>query len=110
MDEISRKVRHFVYETFQHSTRAPYCEEIMKKFNLTRKDVETIIDNMHDRHLIHKIPNAASHRILFAWPFSNLPTPHQVVTESNKTYYGCCICDAIAIPDTLQEDGKVKTI
>jgi hypothetical protein len=48
-------------------------------------------------------------RIVSAYPFSGLPTAHQVLMAGHKTLYAMCAIDALGIPFMLGQGGSIRS-
>jgi hypothetical protein len=47
--------------------------------------------------------------IIAAYPFSGVPTPHQVVIGGGRSVYAMCAIDALGIPFMLDEDAVITS-
>jgi Alkylmercury lyase len=50
----------------------------------------------------------ADAEIAVAYPFSTLPTRHQVVTEDGRTYWAMCAIDALGMPYLLHQAAEIR--
>lgn len=111
MDEVCRKVRHFIYSTFVDKCRAPFVEEIMNEFHYPREQVERIINRLNYEHYIQKVPDVTSHQIYTAWPFCNLlATGHEAVTEDGRRYCAATAFEAIGIHFALNLPVRISSL
>ncbi len=47
--------------------------------------------------------------IVSAYPFSGLPTAHQVLIKGDRTLYAMCAIDALGIPFMLGQGGRIQS-
>ena len=116
-DEFFANARHFVYTSFIDHCRAPFVEEFMHKFDLSRSSANSAIHQMEKRHLCYTLQPTS--KIFLANPFTSYQSSYRCSTvenDSKKTYFGSWPWDAIGIhfvvekPCTLDlfcfHDGK----
>jgi hypothetical protein len=68
-------------------------------------DAEATLAEFAVRDLLQRDP--ASGAITAAYPFSGVPTPHQVVLAGGEPVYAMCAIDALGIPFMFERDGTV---
>ncbi|OLS26361.1 MAG: Alkylmercury lyase [Candidatus Heimdallarchaeota archaeon LC_3] len=105
--ELTKHVRHYIYQYSIFYSKAPNLEEIMRTFEITKEESIKILEKLEEQHHIKLIPKVP--RILMAWPFSNIPTQYQVSTLQGKTYFANCAWDAIAFHIVLNQDIKISS-
>ncbi len=89
--------------SFVKNARAPLIEEIMISLAVSRGEAELRIIDLEEKHIVKlvkyffistifssrfsyallKLPGRFK-LIMMCWPFSNVPTTHQVILEENK--------------------------
>jgi hypothetical protein len=107
MSETSlRDLRKFVFDRFIETATAPLVEEVMQRFHLGRDAAAEQLVALQAAHHLLLLPG--TQRILMANPFSNLPTPFRVATET-KRYYANCAWDAIALHVLLEKDVRISS-
>jgi hypothetical protein len=100
------ELRKYIFDSFVDTGRAPLLEEIMQRFQVSRKVGAALLEALESGHHILLVPG--THRILMANPFSNLPTPFRV-TAGTRVYYANCAWDAIALHLVLERDVQVAS-
>jgi Alkylmercury lyase len=107
MSDLSlRELRKFVFDTFLHRATAPLLEEVMQRFRVDRDEAARRLLALQAAHHLLLLPG--TQRILMANPFSNLPTPFRVATES-LTYYANCAWDSIALHLVLEREVRISS-
>ena len=108
MDEsILWQVRHFVYQHFANTTRAPSVEETARHFNISRQEAGQYYKELHHRHAFFLEPETLTIRM--ANPFSGIPTDFKV-NANGKTYYANCAWDMLGVPAALHTDATIEAV
>ena len=105
MEDPIWQIRHFVYQHFGETARAPSADEIASHFNLTPEQAIAAYKELHQRHALYLKPG--SHEILMANPFSGIETNFKV-HANGKTYFANCAWDTLGIPAALHTDAEVE--
>lgn len=94
-----RVLRDGVYRLWPEIGRAPRAREIARALSMTEPDVNRTLDALSSREFpCGSIERAhRSDRIVFAWPFSNVPTEYVVKIQGSKPVYGRCAIDALGV-------------
>jgi hypothetical protein len=107
MHEVSPgELRKFVFDRFLKTARAPLVEELMQQFQMGRDEVVQRLEELQAAHHILLLPGTG--RILMANPFSNLPTPFRVSSNSLQ-YFANCAWDAVAMHLVLNREVRVSS-
>lgn len=107
MNEIEKKARHYVYETFLETARPPMAEEVMRRFELGRAETERLLESLGMQKSLALVPG--THRILMAWPFSAVATPFSVRLRDGKEYFANCAWDAVAFHVMLEQAVEINS-
>jgi hypothetical protein len=100
------RLRKYVFDSFVGRSRAPFIEEIMQSFELSRAEAAHGLQELEAAHHILLLPG--THRILMANPFSNMPTAFRVSTNSRE-YFANCAWDAVALHLVLECETVVHS-
>lgn len=71
-------------------------------------DVETVLAEFAARDLIQRDPETGA--ITAAYPFSGVPTPHQVTVAGGRPVSSMCAVDALGIPFMFGRDAVVRSL
>lgn len=94
-----RVLQDGVYRLWPEIGRAPWPREIARALNMSEPDVNRALDALSEQEFpCGRIERAhQSDRIVFAWPFSNVPTEYVVKIQGSKPVYGRCAIDALGV-------------
>ena len=84
-NKVDKDVRHYIYDTFCKTGRAPTTTMIAKQFGITIALAEHSLERLADAHHIALAPGSST--IWMAHPFSGLPTNY-VTRINGKEYSG----------------------
>ena len=73
-----------------------------------RLDPEAAVATLVSLDVIQR--DAETGAITAAYPFSGVPTPHQVVVAGSQSLYAMCAIDALGIPFMLGEDTTITSL
>jgi hypothetical protein len=105
MDEnLIWNIRAFVYQWFASATEAPTAARIAGHFGLTAEQAREALSVLHERHALFL--EAGTIRVRFANPFSNVPTPFQVIVNG-KTYQANCAWDSFGVVAALHAPAAI---
>lgn len=105
---MHKEIRYFIYQHFIEYSNAPHYEQIAIKFNLSIKQVFEYLNDLMEEHLIVLQPHTK--RILFANPFSNIPTNFIVIDLStDKKYFANCGWDSVATHFMIKHPIRIQT-
>ena len=91
-------LRLAVYEHILSTGRVPLVSELAARLAVPTSAISSELQRLQGIHAFALAPG--SDEILMAHPFSAVPTPHEVRTES-RTFWANCAWDALAIPTLL---------
>ena len=97
-------IREAIYSAVAATGGAPTREELVGHTGLSRDLVEDALRDLAVAHVIVLEPGTS--RILFAPPFSAVPTAFRVWAHA-RSYYGVCAWDAFGIPAALKADARI---
>jgi len=106
MDARALEIRNLTYRMFVELGRAPTGGELAIAAGLSRSDVDTAWEELHDAHAL--VLNPATSEIRMASPFSAAPTAYRV-RAAERWWYGNCAWDALGICAALHVDGRIET-
>jgi mercuric ion binding protein len=99
-DEVAcRILRDGVYRLWPELGRAPRPREIALALTLSEGDVERALEALSSKEFPCGRIERAQHsdRIVFAWPFSNVPTEYVVKIQNSKPIFARCAIDALGV-------------
>ncbi len=105
-DEIDRRVRHGIYQSFMETARAPTAAGLASALDLPLDAVARSIDRLAAAHAIALAPGTRN--VWMAFPFSAVPTAYPVTT-AQRTYWANCAWDALGVSALLGVDAEVHT-
>jgi len=98
---LEAEIRKYILREFAGTGRPPTAEEIVKGLGLSSVDAANqTIQNLEAVDLL----STREGRIVSAYPFSSLETPHKVVFEDGHEVYALCATDALGIHFMLDKD------
>ena len=100
-------VRKAILRGFAEHGRAPNVRELAHVLGITVESVREACRTLAGYDLIVWRDDEA--RIVSAYPFSGLPTAHQVLIEGHRTLYAMCAIDALGMPFMLGQGGRVRS-
>ena len=106
MDETSRQIRKFIYDTFRDSSQPPVVQHIRDRFGLGRGRVVEVLRELESERQLTLVPG--TDRILMAHPFSAIATPFRARRRSGREYFINCSFDTIALHVMLA--GEAMTV
>ena len=107
MDDLSARVRLFVYRRFIDGGRAPSPSEIGAAFGLMPLAVEKMLRRLQaDDDALVLLPG--SPYVWMAEPFSAVATSY-LVRSSEHEWFGNCVWDGLGILALADHDGQVET-
>lgn len=107
MEDQIWQIRHFVYQHFGETARAPSTVETAAHFGLTHGQTVAAYEELHQRHALYLKPG--TREILMANPFSGVETEFRV-HAIDKTYFANCAWDTLGIPAALHTDAEIETL
>lgn len=106
-DSLLWQVRHFIYQHFADTTRAPSVDETAAHFNISTQEATNYYKELHNRHALFLDLETVTVRM--ANPFSGIPTDFKV-HANGKTYYANCAWDMLGIPAALHTDAVIEAV
>lgn len=107
MSRQEDNVRESILKAFAKEGKAPRVAEIAHASGLSQEEVLRICRKLAEKDLI--VWEEGKGQILGAYPFSGLPTAHQVRTEGGTTIYAMCAVDALGIPFMLGQGAAIES-
>ncbi len=108
--QLSRKeddVRTAILRGFAEKGRAPTVHELAHVLGVAVESVREACRTLVGHDLIVWRDDEAY--IVSAYPFSGLPTAHQVLIEGGRTLSAMCAIDALGIPCMLGQGGRIRS-
>ena len=101
------QLRSYIYQHFVDCGRAPTPVEMAERFGTTPDHVWDQLRKLEEDHdAIVLLPG--SPYLWMAEPFSAVPTDYPV-TDGNRSWWGSCIWDALAIIPLVGGTGSIRT-
>jgi hypothetical protein len=104
MTDLDWRVRHFVFEFLRERGRAPTPGETAAALGLSEDEARAAYDRLNEKHLLVLGSDGV---ILMAHPFSNVPTPFEVVSNGVRSFANCA-WDTLGIPAALHQDATMR--
>ena len=101
---LDTDVRLALFRHLADTGRAPSADELAAAVGRARPAVEQSLRRLEDAHVIVLAPGTIN--VWMAAPFSAVPTAFRVEARE-RTYWGNCIWDALAIPALLDADATL---
>jgi mercuric reductase len=96
-----------ILKLFAESGRAPSVSELAQALGLPPEGVLTGLRTLAAHDLIVWAEDGA--RIVSAYPFSGVPTAHQVFLDGDTPLYAMCAIDALGIPCMLGRGARIRS-
>ena len=106
-ENVFWRVRHFVYQHFAETSRAPSIDVTAAHFNISPEEATEYYKELHNRHAFFLDLETLTVRM--ANPFSGIPTDFKV-HANGKTYYANCAWDMLGIPAALHTDAVIEAV
>ncbi|MBK9928180.1 MAG: hypothetical protein IPP66_23175 [Anaerolineales bacterium] len=106
-DTLLWQIRHFVYQHFADTTRAPSADETAAHFNISKEEASEYYKELHNRHALFL--DLETLTVHMANPFSGIPTDFKV-HANGKTYFANCAWDMLGIPAALHTNAVIETV
>jgi Alkylmercury lyase len=100
--------RKAVLRAFAAEGRAPHVQEVAGVLGFPSEHVLETYRTLARQDLIVWKDDEA--RIVSAYPFSGVPTAHQVLIEGRSALYAMCAIDALGIPFMLGEGARIRSV
>jgi hypothetical protein len=98
-------VREAIYSRMVATGTAPTAGEAAALAGITFDAAEQAYRDLAEAHVI--VLDGDSGRVLFAPPFSNVPTGFRVHTPA-RAYFGVCAWDAFGVAASLHTDARIE--
>lgn len=69
-EDLVKKIRKFVFDSFAENGHAPVLEELIEQFSISRSQMEKILSTLEQRKIL--VIQPSSNKILMLHPFSNI--------------------------------------
>ena len=103
-DDFAWRLRGHLYRHTRDSGAVPTRAELSTDLRSTESEVDAALRFLADRYVL-ALDDAGE--VWMAHPFSAVPTPYRVETGIGD-YWANCAWDALAIPITLDTDGRTQ--
>ena len=98
------RLRGHLYRRTRDSGAVPTRAELCAGLRATAGEVDAALSFLADRYVLALDKTG---EVWMAHPFSAVPTPYRVETATGD-YWANCAWDALAIPITLDTDGRTR--
>jgi hypothetical protein len=108
--QLGRKeddARKAILRGFAEEGRAPNVHELAHVLGVAVESVREACRTLAGHDLL--VWRDDEMCIVSAYPFSRLPTAHQVLIEGDRTLYAMCAIDALGIPFMLGQGGRIRS-
>src|SRR5437016_408251 len=99
------EIRQHIYDRTVAMGRPPLAREVAERFNLEHEDVVNAFRRLNTQRLLALAPDSGE--IVMAPPFSAVPTPFFVKSET-RSYFANCVWDAFGIAAALHQDVVIE--
>ena len=100
-------VREAILTAFAHDGKAPRVEVLAQALGLPLASVCAACRTLAASDLI--LWQDETTHIVSAYPFSGVPTAHQVRLGGHTTLYAMCAIDALGIPCMLAQEARIRS-
>lgn len=104
-DDLLRRTRKYVFDYFFENCKAPVLEEVMREFEFSRQEGDSLLRALEESHHILLLPG--TQRILMANPFSGITTPFEDYI-GGKRYFVNCAWDTISLHVMVNRETEVR--
>ncbi|MCI4318889.1 MAG: alkylmercury lyase family protein [Thermoplasmata archaeon] len=101
------ELRRYIYARFLEEGSPPVVERMIDELHQEREVIEHTLERLDSGRQIKLLPG--THRILMAFPFSAIVTPHRVVTADGRAFFANCAWDALGFHTMLREPVQVDS-
>jgi hypothetical protein len=99
------EIRQHIYDRIIAVGRPPLAQEVSETFGLDREEAVNAFRRLNTRRLLALAPESGE--IVMAPPFSAVPTPFVVKSET-RSYFANCVWDAFGIAAALHRDVEIE--
>ncbi|HXH13541.1 MAG TPA: organomercurial lyase [Alphaproteobacteria bacterium] len=100
-------IRKAILKRFAENGRAPSVSEVAQALDLPAEGVLTGLRTLAAHDLLIWAEDET--RIVSAYPFSGVPTAHQVFIDGDRPLYAMCAIDALGIPFLLGRGARIRS-
>jgi hypothetical protein len=105
VDDADIELRNLTYRLFVEVGRAPTPDDVARRLDLDRAEIEAGWARLHDAHALVLDESGA---LRMANPFSAVPTSFRV-RAAGRSWFANCAWDAFGICAALDVDGEIQT-
>jgi len=99
------RIRHFIYQDWIRSGRAPGKSAIAAEIGLSIRDTSLALQRLHTAHAL--VLEEGRGEILMAHPLSAIETDYRV-SVAGLSLYANCAWDSLGIPAMLGCDARIE--
>jgi len=100
-----KEVIKYIFESILNSGKAPTIKEMEASLKRSDKDIISTLNELERNDLI--LRKTGTQDITSIYPFSLVPTQHQVVLEDGRKLFAMCAVDSLGMPVMFKRDVKI---
>jgi len=100
----NQTLRH-IFKTILTSGEAPTVKELGKVLKASDEEIIRVLDSLEDVDML--LRKRGTQQIVSIYPFSLVPTRHQIILDDGKKLFAMCAVDAAGMPNMFDENAKV---
>ena len=100
-----KEVLRHIFKAILTSGKAPPVEELRVSLKKSDDEIIRVLDTLEEMDLL--LRKKGTQQIVSIYPFSLVPTRHQIVLEEAKKLFAMCAVDAVGMPNMFDKNVKV---
>lgn len=102
---MEKEVLKHLFESVLKFGRVPTIKEMAISLKRSDKDVIRTIDELEGKD--HLLRRKGTQEVISIYPFSLIPTEHQIFLEDGKRLFAMCAVDALGMPIMFNRNVKI---
>ncbi|MGB7063069.1 MAG: organomercurial lyase [Candidatus Zixiibacteriota bacterium] len=104
---LEKEVLRDIFKTILASGKAPTVEELGVSLEKSDDEITRVLDTLEEMDLL--LRRKGTQEVVSIYPFSLLPTRHQIVLEEGEKLFAMCAVDAVGMPGMFDKNIKVTS-
>jgi predicted transcriptional regulator len=100
-----KEVLRRIFNAILESGRAPTTEKLQSSAGKSPTEIARILDELEQRDLLLRAKG--TQEIQSIYPFSLVPTRHEVTLEAGRKLFAMCAVDALGMPNMFDRNVKI---
>jgi len=102
---LEKETLRAIFEVILESGKAPIMEELQVSLKKSDNLVIRVLDKLEAKDIL--LRRKGTQEIVSIYPFSLVPTEHQVVLDDGKKLFAMCAVDALGMPNMFDKNAKI---